>query len=273
MICIGCITADNSSSGANKLPLMSSGREQCTVWVVVHSHSPSRLSFKQALSFQDNKLRLCCVHLQTDRDTKLPVWHAFVSALYSPVHSCAELLLLSFTSWQAGSQVYTLFSFPLHVSIHVTAGAPCPNSTLSVTVCREGKGGEANEVERKNRLEHFSGVLSFFIWSARSCWTTNQKCAKEKEKTTKHRQELCIPASTRKSPILGQSRQLSLAHLLSFECLCLSADSVVGFINEILMAMFSVHVSDCSARASFSNTMSSRQIWQVELRRQHIEVN
>lgn len=161
--------------------------------------------FQTSAVLSRQQLRLCCVHLQTGQDTKLPVWHAFVSALCSPVHFCAELLLLSFTSWRAGSQVYTLFSFPLHVSIHVTAGAPCPNSTLSAAVCREGEGGEA---ERQNRLEHFSGVLSFFIWSARSCWTTNQKCAKEKEKTTKHRQELCIPASTRKSPILGQSRQL-----------------------------------------------------------------
>lgn len=252
MICIGCITAENSSSSANKLPLMSGGREQCPVWVVVHSHSPSRLSFKQALSFQDNSWT--CVHLhKTDQDTSLPAWHAFVSALYSSAHFCAAA---------AGSQVYTLFSFPLHVT------------HLSATVCREkGRGGEAKEVEKKNRLEHFSRVLSFFIWSARSCWTTNQKCAKEKGKTTKHRQELCIPASTRKSPILGQSRQLSLAHLLSFECLYLSVDSVVGFINEILMAMFSVHISNCSARASFSNTTPSRQIWQVELQRQHIEVN
>lgn len=91
-----------------------------------------------------------------------------------------------------------------------------------------GEEGRQKEVERQNRYEHFSGVLSFFIWSARSCWTTNQKCAEEKEKTTKHRQQLCIPASTRKSPILGQSRQLSLAHLLSFECLYLSVDSVGG---------------------------------------------
>lgn len=54
MICIWCITADNSSRGANKPALMSRGREQCLVWVAVHSLSPSRLSFKHALSFQDN---------------------------------------------------------------------------------------------------------------------------------------------------------------------------------------------------------------------------
>lgn len=54
MICIWCITADNSSRGANKPALMSRGREQCRVWVAVHSLSPSRLSFKRALSFQDN---------------------------------------------------------------------------------------------------------------------------------------------------------------------------------------------------------------------------
>lgn len=173
----------------------------------------TRVQTSSVLSRQ--QISLCCVHLQTDQDTKLPVWRAFVS-VYSPVHLCAEQLLLSFTFWLAGSQVYTLFSFPLHVSILVTAGAPCPNSALSATVCREEKGGEAKEVESTNRLEHFSGVLSFFIWSARSCWTTNQKCAKEKEKTTKHRQELCIPASTRKSPILRQSRQLFLGPLTLF---------------------------------------------------------
>lgn len=258
MICIGCITAGNSSSSANKLPLMSCGREHCTVWVVGHSHSPSELSFKQALSFHDNSWT--CIHLQKpDQDTSLPVWHAFVSVLYSPVHFCAESLLLLLSG--------------RFTSLHSVQFPTSCYSSLCNSLQRERRGGEAKEVERKNRLEHFSRVLSFFIWSARSCWTTNQKCAKEKGKTTKHRQELCIPASTRKSPILGQSRQLSLAHLLSFECLYLSVDSVVGFINEILMTMFSVHVSNCSARASFSNMMPPRQLWQVELQRQHIEVN
>lgn len=260
MICIGYITAGNSSSSANKLPLMNSGREQCTVWVVVHSHSPSSLSFKQALFFRDNSWTFIHLH-KPDQDTSLPVWHALVSVFYSHVHFCAELMLL------------LLLLSGRFTSLHSVQFPTSCYSSLCNSLQREGRGGEAKEVERKNRLEHFSRVLSFFIWSARSCWTTNQKCAKEKGKTTKHRQELCIPASTRKSPILRQSRQLSLAHLLSFECLYLSVDAVVGFINEILMAMFSVHVSNCSARASFSNMMPCRQIWQVELQRQHIEVN
>lgn len=249
---------------------MSRGREQHTVWVVVHSQSPSRLSFKPA-TVLSRLLRLCCVHLQKDQDTKIPVWHAFVSTL-----QCTSVQSYCCSHSLPDRQVhkFTLCSVSLFMSPYMWLQGLLVPTPHSLQQSAERKGREAKEVKKKkNRLEHFSWILSFFIWSARSCWTTNQKCATEKEKTTKHRQELCIPASTRKSPILGQSRQLSLAHLLSFERLYLSADSVVGFINEILMAMFLMHISDCSARASFSNKMSSRQIWQVELRHQHIEVN
>lgn len=118
------------------------------------------------------QLRLCCVHLQTPS-------HAFVSALCSPVHFCAELLPLSFTSWQAGSQVYTLFSFPLHVSIHVTAGAPCPNSTLPAIVCREGKGGE---VEKKEQVgTFFRGPVIFYLISQELLDYKSKVCQRKRE--------------------------------------------------------------------------------------------
>lgn len=253
MICFGWITADKPSSSANKLPLMSRGREQYTVWAALHSLRLSRLAFKRALSFQDNSSDSA---VSTYRQTRI-----CQCLLCRATAALIHFLTGRFTS---------LYPVQLPSSrFHI---CDCRGSLSQLhTLCYSLQRGEKEEVERKNRLEHFSGVPSFFIWSARSCWTTNQKCAKEKEKTTKHRQELCIPASTRKSPILGQSRQLSLPHLLSFASL-----SLYGFrygIHKWNSAVFSTHVSDCSARASFRNTMSSRQIWQVELRRQHIEVN
>lgn len=149
----------------------------------------------------DVALMSCVASLRADRrtdrmrDRQIP--YASIGGFYSLEHPS--------TSCQTGSQVYMLVSF----SLYVTAGPPCPTNALPAPWEEEGGGGK-----RDSRLEHFSGVPSFIIWSARSYWTTNQKCAREK--TTKHRCEVRIPTSSRKSPILGQSWQLRLAHLFSF---------------------------------------------------------
>lgn len=216
MICIGCITADKPSSSANKLPVMSRGREQCTVL----SCAPFKQSLKTLIQTSSvlsrHQLRLCCVHLQTDTKASSHTFIPQCLVLSSALLCRATAALIHFlTSRFTSLHPVQLPSSRLHI-------CDCRASLSQLhTLCNSLQRGEKEEVERKNRLEHFSGVPSFFIWSARSCWTTNQKCAKEKEKTTKHRQELCIPASTRKSPILRQSRQLSLAHLLSFASLSL----------------------------------------------------
>lgn len=77
-----------------------------------------------------------------------------------------------------------LFNFPLCISVHLTAGSHCPNLALTAPVSKEGWRGLQRRKNRKKEQvgTFFSGPDFFFIWSARSCWTTNQKCAKEESR-------------------------------------------------------------------------------------------
>lgn len=179
------------------------------------------------------RLHLRCLHQQTGRQhTHLSVSSILLCANAlsgRQVHKfrcCSAFLCM----WLQGVLV------PTPQSLHQSAERP-----------KEG-GGRKTE----NRLEHFLGVPSFIIWSARSCWTTNQKCAKERERRQQKTDKSCVfQPPPGKVPSLGEASNFpwpsySLSHLY------LTAGSIVGFINE-----------NSDGRASFSITMSSRQIWQV----------
>lgn len=186
---------------------------------------------------------------------------------YSPEHFCTELLQLSVTSWWAGSQVYTLFSSRLHVSIYVTTGVRCPNFTLTTAVCREGR-----RVERENRLEHFSGVLSFFL-SDQPEAVGQQVISVPKKKRRQQNTDKSLHSNLHQEKSHPQAMPATFVGPLILFCVFISHQSLLWDLNENLTAVFSTRVCDSSAKASFSNTMSSRQIWQVELRHQHIEIN
>lgn len=181
MICIGCITADNSSSSANKLPLMSSGREQCTVWVVVHSHSPSRLSFKQALSFQDNRSDSVVF---TSRQTRTPSFqsdvHLSVYILSSALVCRATSALIHFLTGRFTSLHPVQF-----LSSHLHT-CDCRGSLSQLrTLCnslqrgkrRGGKGGRINEQVGT----FFRGPVIFYLISQELLDYKSKVCQRKRE--------------------------------------------------------------------------------------------
>lgn len=261
MICIECITADNSSSSANKLALMSGGREQCPVYMCGSFTQSLQTLFETSSILSRQQIRLRSVHLHT----QLTVWRSFVGALFS-----AELLLLSFTFWQAGSQVYNLLSFLLHVSILVTAGLPCPNSTLFATVCREGKEGEGTEVKTKEQVgTFFRGPVIFYLISQELLDCKSKVCRKKREDNKTQTgalhsiryQEKSHPRA-KPATFLGPLTLFRVSVCLCGRCCGIYKWSRDGNVLHVRLW-----------RLSFSNTMSSGRIWQVELQRQHIEVN
>lgn len=267
MICIGCITADKPSSSANKLPLMSRGREQCAVL--------SCAPFKQALKtliqtssvLSRHQLRLCCVHLQTDTKasshTCIPQCLVLSSASvqsYCCSHSLPDEQVHKFTPCSA-----SLFTSPYMWLQGLLV--PTPHS-LQQSAERGKRGGRKKEQVGT----FFRGPVIFLSDQPGAVGLQIKSVPKKKRRQQNTDKSFAFQPPPGKVPSSGKAGNFPWP-TYSLSRLYLSAGSVVGFINEILTAVFSTHVSDCSARASFSITMSSRQIWQVELRRQHIEVN
>lgn len=97
-----------------------------------------------------------------------------------------------------------------------------------------GRGeGRRRQKERGNRLEHFSGVPSFIIWSARSCWTTNQKCAKEKERENNKTQTRAVHSSLHQEKSHPRAKPATfLGPVILFSVFI----SVVGFLTWLFNA-------------------------------------
>lgn len=169
MICIGCITADNSSSSANKLSLTSRGREQCAVWVAVYSHKLPRLSFKQALSFSRQRLTPCRVHLQmrpTHQLSSGPHVQSYCQSLHDrQVHKftpCFISLITSSYMWLQGLIVPTPYSVQ-------------PSAEM-------GKGKEAKEVEKKEQVgTFFRGPVIFYLISQELLDYKSKVCQRKRE--------------------------------------------------------------------------------------------
>lgn len=249
MICIRCITADNPERQCQQAGPNEQRQEQSCVWVELHSHSPSRLSF-------------------TPRPLR-PTAHTLLCPPAPALTCVCQWLVCRASAADRQVHKFTPCSVSLFTSAYMWLQGLLVPTPLSVQPSAES-GEEGRKRGRQNRLEHFSGVLSFFIWSARSCWTTNQKCAKEKGKTTEHRQEL-LHSTLHKEKSHPRAKPATFLGPLTLFWVSLSLCGLWCGISTWNRdgSVF----TDCSARASFSNTMSSRQIWQAEPRRQHIEVN
>lgn len=238
MICIGCITADKPSSRANTLPPVSRGG--VLFGVVLHPHSPFRRSSDRA------RLRLCCVS------------HASVGAL----RCRAAAALVRFLTGR-------------FTSLHPVQ---LPSSHLRVRDCRgslsqqSAERREAGGRKKRTGWNIFQGSRHFLSDQPGAVGLQIKSVPKKKRRQQNTDKSFAFQPPPGKVPSSGKASNFPWP-TYSLSRLYLSAGSVVGFINEILTAVFSTRVSDGSARASFSITMSSRQIWQVELRRQHIEVN
>lgn len=210
-------------------------------------------SFKHSLRTQISsvlsrqQLRLCCVHLPAEKDAKFPLWHSFISALYSPEHFSAELLLLSFSSWQGGSQVYTMFSFPLHVSILVTAGAPCPNSACSAAVCWENlerRGGRRRQKDRTG-LNIFQGSCHFLSDQPGAVGLQIKSVPKKKRRQQNTDSSFAFQPPPGKVPSSGKAGNFPWpTYSLSSVFISLWILSG-GFIDEIPTAVFLAHGAAC----------------------------
>lgn len=145
---------------------------------------------------------------------RVPILASFNSVMCSP-----ELLLLSFPSWQGGSQVYTLFSFPLHVSILVTAGPPCPNFARSAAVCRESserRGGRRRQIERTG-WNIFQGSCHFLSDQPRAVGLQIKSVPKKK------RRQQNIDSRFAFQPPLGKVPSLGKAGNFPWPTYCLSS--------------------------------------------------
>lgn len=143
---------------------------------------------------------------QTERQTDWYHMHPLVASILWSIHPLPVRQVHKFTCCSASLSMWLqgLLVPPLH-SLHQSAER------------WEGGGGSG---KRDSRLEHFSGVPSFIVWSARSWRTTNPNCAREK--TTRHRCELCIskvPSSGRAGDCSWPTYSLSYSYFtVGFAC-------------------------------------------------------
>lgn len=177
-----CITADNSSSSANKLLLMSRGGEQCTVWVVVHSHSPSRLSFKQALSSQDNSSDSV---VSTQRQTKTQSFQSDVHLSVPHTLQCTTVQSYCCSPSLPDRQVHKFT--PCSVSLFTSPYSwlqgllvPTPHSLQQSAQRGDRRGGKGGR-KKEQVGTFFRGPVIFYLISQELLDYKSKVCQRKRE--------------------------------------------------------------------------------------------